>query len=94
MTIQHIQLSEHTQELVDSLVKSGVGPNAEAVVESAVEQYASTLVALRTEVRRGFDDLDEGRCTDLNGDDELHAHFAKLSAEAADQAAHRRAEAR
>lgn len=38
------------------------------------------LVTLRAEVQKGFDDLDAGRYTEINSDQELHAHFAELSA--------------
>jgi antitoxin ParD1/3/4 len=81
MTIQHVQISEHTQELVDALVKSGAASSPEALVESAVEQYAAKLDTLRAAVKEGFDDLDEGRYTDIQDDAELDAHVAKLRAE-------------
>lgn len=45
------------------------------------------LVTLRAEVKKGFDDLDEARYTEINSDQELHAHFAELSARASQRVA-------
>jgi len=101
MAAQRIEFSQHEVELIDRLVKDGVYADAtEAVheglrlLERELASRAEKLDALRREVKKGFDDLDEGRYTEINSDEELHAHFAEISARASARVAERNASQR
>jgi len=95
---QNIELTPHEVELIHALVKDGVYADAgEAIhdglrrIERERHQHTTRLGALRAEVQKGFDDIDQGRYTDLAGAEELGAHLDKLSAEAGRRVAERRA---
>lgn len=98
MSAQRIEFSQHEVELIDRLVKDGVYADASEAVHEGLRLLerersaeAEKLETLRREVKRGFDDLDEGRYTEINSDEELHAHFAELSARASARVAERNA---
>jgi antitoxin ParD1/3/4 len=98
---QRIEFSQHEVELIDRLVREGVYADASEAVHHGLRllereraAQAEKLDALRAEVKRGFDDLDEGRYTEINSDEELHEHFAHLSARASARVAERNASQR
>lgn len=98
MAAQRIEFSQHEVELIDRLVKDGVYADASEAVHEGLRllerersAQAEKLEALRGEVKKGFNDLDEGRYTEINSDEELHAHFAELSARASARVAERNA---
>ena len=95
---QRIELSQHEVELIDRLVKDGLYADASEAVHEGLRllerersAQAEKLEALRSEVKKGFNDLDEGRYTEINSDEELHAHFAEISARASARVAERNA---
>lgn len=85
MTAEQVSLSPHAQEFVASIVQSGEVSDAAEVVDIALrrleQERASKLATLKSEVQKGFDDIEQGRYTDLHGEDELKAHLAKLREE-------------
>lgn len=96
MAAQRIEFSQHEVELIDRLVKDGLYADATEAVHEGLRllerersSRAEKLDTLRAEVKTGFDDLDEGRYTEINSDDELHEHFAHLSARASARVAER-----
>lgn len=101
MAAQRIEFSQHEVELIDRLVKDGVYADAAEAVHEGLRllereclSQAEKLDTLRVEVRRGFDDLDEGLYTEINSDEELHAYFDELSARASARVAARNASRR
>lgn len=98
---QRIEFSAHELELIDRLVKYGVYADASEAVPEGLRllererlTQAEKLETLRAEVKKGFDDLDAGRYTEINSEDELHAHFAEISARASARVAERNASER
>lgn len=96
MAAQRIEFSQHEVELIDRLVREGVYADASEAVHDGLRllereraAQAEKLEALRAEVKRGFDDLDEGRYTEINSEEELHAFMDNLSARAAERVAAR-----
>lgn len=97
MAAQRIEFSQHEVELIDRLVKDGVYADAAEAVHEGLRllererlAHAEKLETLRAEVQKGFDDLDEGRYTEINSDEELDAFMDGLSARAAERVAARR----
>lgn len=93
---QRIEFSQHEVELIDRLVREGVYADASEAVHDGLRllerdraTQAEKLDALRTEVKKGFDDLDEGRYTEINSEEELHAFMDDLSARASARVAER-----
>ena len=98
MAAQRIEFSQHEVELIDRLVKDGVYADASEAVHEGLRLLerersarAEKLETLRSEVKKGFNDLDEGRYTEIDSDEELHAHFAEISARASARVAERNA---
>jgi len=98
---QRIEFSQHEIELIDKLVQDGVYADASEAVHEGLRllerersSRADKLDTLRAEVKKGFDDLDEGRYTEINSEEELHAHFAAISARASARVAERNASER
>lgn len=96
MTLQ-VDLPAHQQEFIDTLVAEGVYKNAsEAIadglrrIERERAEYAAKLDRLRAEVKKGFDDIDEGRYIDFDSFEELEAFIADLGTKAAERVASRR----
>ncbi|CAN5342655.1 MAG: ribbon-helix-helix domain-containing protein [Nocardioides sp.] len=101
MAAQRIEFSQHEIELIDKLVQDGVYADATEAVHEGLRllererlTQAEKLETLRSEVQKGFDDLNEGRYTEINSEEELHAHFAELSARASARVAERNASQR
>lgn len=95
MTVR-IALTRRQEAFIASLIAEGLYKDAsEAVSEGLLRiereraEHVAKLASLRSEVQQGIDDLDHGRFTELNGDNELDAHFAELSAQAARRVAAR-----
>jgi antitoxin ParD1/3/4 len=95
---QRIEFSQHEVELIDRLVNEGVYADAADAVHGGLRllereraTQAERLDTLRTEVSKGLDDLDEGRYTDINSEEELHAFMDDLSARASARVAERSA---
>lgn len=88
MPTRNVVLTEHHEEVIDQLVKSGRYQNASEVlreglrlIEHREEREALKLKALQQAARAGFADLDEGRFTDVS-DDGLDDFIAGLGREA------------
>ncbi|MEP9383326.1 ribbon-helix-helix domain-containing protein [Nocardioides cheoyonin] len=97
MAAQRIEFSQHEIELIDKLVRDGVYADATEAVHEGLRllererrTQAEKLETLRSEVQKGFDDLDEGHYTEINSDEELDAFMDGLSARAAERVAARR----
>lgn len=82
MTTQQLQLSEGDAEFVRRCVREGRFPDANAVVEAGLrllaereEEERLQLERLRAEVKKGMDDLEAGRYTEVNSPEELQALF-------------------
>ncbi len=72
MPTRNVVLTEHHQSVIDRLVKSGRYQNASEVmreglrlVEQREQLEAAQLEVLREAARVGFNDLEEGRFTDV-----------------------------
>ena len=92
MPTRNVVLSDHQQELVESLVKSGRYQNASEVlreglrlIEERERMEAAKLKALKQAVRQGWADVSAGRYTDV-ADDKLEEFVAHLGRRAAQQA--------
>lgn len=88
MPTRNVVLTEHHEQVIDRLVKSGRYQNASEVlreglrlIERREAHEAVKLEALREAARTGFADLDEGRFTDLPSD-RLEDYIAGLGREA------------
>jgi antitoxin ParD1/3/4 len=89
MSTRNIILTPHHEGIVDALVRSGRYENASEVIREGlrlIEQQeareAAKLEALREAARIGFDDLDHGRCRNLE-DGALDDFIAELGERAA-----------
>lgn len=89
MPTRNVVLTDHHQEVIDRLVKSGRYQNASEVLREGlrlIEQRealeAVKLVALKEAARTGFADLEQGRYIDVK-EAELEDFLAGLSREAA-----------
>ena len=89
MTTQHLELSEHDSEFVRRCVLEGRYKDANEVVEAGLrlleereeEEERLQLERLRAEVKKGMDDLEAGRYTEVNSPEELQALFDKVKQE-------------
>ncbi len=88
MTTQHLELSEHDSEFVHRCVSEGRYKDANEVVEAGLrlleereEEERLQLERLRAEVKKGMDDLEAGRYTEVNSPEELQALFDKVKQE-------------
>ncbi|MGO4839056.1 type II toxin-antitoxin system ParD family antitoxin, partial [Rhizobiaceae sp. 2RAB30] len=84
MPTRNVVLTDHHEEVIDRLVKSGRYQNASEVmreglrmVEQREEREAAKLKALREAANVGLADLDEGRYLDFASVDELEEHLAR-----------------
>ncbi|RJF89509.1 type II toxin-antitoxin system ParD family antitoxin [Oleomonas cavernae] len=75
MPTRNVVLTEHHEEVIDRLVKSGRYQNASEVlreglrmIEQREAREAAKLEALREAARIGFADLKEGRFVTVSGD--------------------------
>jgi antitoxin ParD1/3/4 len=91
MPTRNVVLTEHHEEVIDRLVKSGRYQNASEVLRDGlrlVEQRealdAAKLAALREATRIGFQDIQEGRFEDV-GDGDLEAFIAGLGRRAGER---------
>lgn len=91
MPTRNVVLTEHHEEVIDRLVKSGRYQNASEVLRDGlrlVEQRdaleAAKLAALKEAARIGFGDIDEGRFQDVR-DGDLEAFIAGLGQQASER---------
>jgi len=89
MTTQHLELSEHDSEFVRRCVLEGRYKDANEVVEAGLrlleereEEERIQLERLRAEVKKGTDDLEAGRYTEVNSVEELDAFMDGINQEA------------
>ena len=87
MPTRNVVLTEHHEEIIERLVKSGRYQNASEVmreglrmIEQREAREAVKLQALREAARIGFADLDEDRFVDVPGD-ELEDYIGRLGRE-------------
>ena len=92
MPTRNVVLTEHHEEVIEKLVKSGRYQNASEVLRDGlrlVEQRealeAAKLSALRAAARAGFRDIEEGRFHDVD-DRNLEEFIGALGREATDHA--------
>lgn len=92
MPTRNVVLTEHHEDIIDRLVKSGRYQNASEVlreglrlIERREERETAKLKALREAASVGFADLDEGRFEDVP-DDRLEDYIGSLGREAAARA--------
>ncbi len=88
MPTRNVVLTQHHEEIIDGLVKSGRYQNASEVLREGlrmIEQRerleAVKLEALRAAAQRGFTDIEEGRFTDV-ADDGLDDFISALGRKA------------
>jgi antitoxin ParD1/3/4 len=88
MSTRDVVLTEHHEEVIDRLVKSGRYQNASEVLREGLRlikqreaRESAKLEALRTAARIGFADLEEGRFVDVL-DSELDDYIGWLGREA------------
>jgi antitoxin ParD1/3/4 len=91
MPTRNVVLTDHHEEIIDRLVKSGRYQNASEVLRDGlrlVEQRdaleAAKLVALQDAARIGFREIDEGRFHDIAADD-LEEFIGGLGRQAGDR---------
>lgn len=92
MPTRNVVLSDHQQELVESLVKSGRYQNASEVlreglrlIEERERMEAAKLKALKQAARQGWADVSAGRYTDV-ADNKLEEFVGQLGRRAAQRA--------
>ncbi|MDH6294793.1 antitoxin ParD1/3/4 [Agrobacterium fabrum] len=75
MPTRNVVLTQHHEEIIDDLVKSGRYQNASEVlreglrlIERRERLEATRLEALKVAAQQGFADLDQGRYTDVSDD--------------------------
>jgi antitoxin ParD1/3/4 len=75
MPTRNVVLTQHHEEIIDDLVKSGRYQNASEVLREGLrlierrERLAATRPeALKVAAQQGFADLDQGRYTDVSDD--------------------------
>lgn len=88
MPTRNVVLTQHHEEIIDELVKSGRYQNASEVlreglrlIERRERLEATRLEALKIAAQQGFADLDQGRFTDVS-DDALDDFISDLGREA------------
>lgn len=91
MPTRNVVLTEHHEEIIDRLVKSGCYQNASEVMREGLRMIEQReiretikLRALREAAATGFADLDKGRFTDVPGD-KLEDYIGRISREAGSQ---------
>jgi antitoxin ParD1/3/4 len=91
MPTRNVVLTDHHEEVIDRLVKSGRYQNASEVLRDGlrlVEQRdaleAAKLAALQDAARTGFREIDEGRFHDIAPDD-LEEFIGGLGRQAGDR---------
>lgn len=89
MPTRNVVLSDHQQELVEALVRSGRYQNASEVlreglrlIEEREQIQQAKLKALKQAARQGWADVTAGRYADV-GDDELEDFVSRLGRRAA-----------
>ena len=92
MPTRNVVLTEHHEEVIDRLVKSGRYQNASEVLRDGlrlVEQRdaleAAKIAALKKAAQIGFGDIDEGRFQDVDNGD-LDSFIAGLGRQASERA--------
>lgn len=88
MPTRNVVITEHQQELIESLVESGRYQNASEVLRDGlrlVEQREATeaekLRLLRAAAQAGFDDVAAGRYIDVASDEDADALWAGINAD-------------
>jgi antitoxin ParD1/3/4 len=86
MPTRNVVLTEHPEEMIESLVKSGRYQNASEVlrqglrlVEQSESDDAGRLEALRTAARAGISALDRGEFKEFGNIEDLQAYLNGLS---------------
>lgn len=94
MPTRNVVLTDHHEQIIERLVKSGRYQNASEVLRDGlrlVEQRdaleAAKLSVLREAAKAGFRDIDEGRFRDI-GDNDLESFVAELGHRAGARATH------
>lgn len=89
MAVEHLDLPEHEREYVRRCVSEGRYGNEREVVLAGLhllERQEATerakLERFRAEVQKGMDDLENGRYTEVNSDEELDAFLDGIDREA------------
>lgn len=89
MPTRNVVLTDHHEEVIDRLVKSGRYQNASEVlreglrlIERREEREAAKLKALREATNVGLADLDEGRFVDFSSFEELEDHLTQATEDA------------
>lgn len=96
MPTRNVVLTDHHEQVIEDLVRSGRYQNASEVlreglrlVEKREAEDKARLEALRASIQVGLDDIDAGRYVEVD-DDGLHGLMEGLSREAAQKVAGRR----
>lgn len=71
MPTRHVVLTEHHERVIADLVASGRYQNASEVLREGLRMIEARTA--REAARIGFQDIDEGRFTELNADDAVDA---------------------
>ena len=89
MPSQPVELPDHESEFVRRCILDGRYKDASAVVQAGLrlleqqeEEARQKLERLRAEVQRGMDDLENGRYTEINSEEELDAFMDAIDREA------------
>ncbi len=85
MPTKNVNLTEHYSQFVDQLVASGQFKNASEVfragrqlLEQSITVGEQNLAVLRRLAKQGFDEIDQGKGTELASEKDLKNHIAKL----------------
>jgi antitoxin ParD1/3/4 len=91
MPTRNVVLTQHHEEIIDQLVKSGRYQNASEVlrdglrlVEQREAMESAKLAALKEAARIGFQEIEEGHFRDID-DSELEEYIADLGRQASDR---------
>jgi antitoxin ParD1/3/4 len=91
MPTRNVVLTQHHDEIIDQLVKSGRYQNASEVlrdglrlVEQREAMESAKLAALKEAARIGFQEIEEGHFRDID-DSELEEYIADLGRQASDR---------
>lgn len=91
MPTRNVVLTDRHEEVIERLVKSGRYQNASEVLRDGLRLIerrdaleAAKLVALKEAARVGFQDIDEGRFSDV-GDDDLESLISDLGRQASER---------
>jgi antitoxin ParD1/3/4 len=89
MPTRNVVLTDHQTSLVERLVSSGRYQNASEVlreglrlVEQREAKDMAQLEALRSAIRIGVADMEQGRFTTLDSSESLDSHLSALTAKA------------